>query len=72
MRIVEGDEPKTVCVIRYGSFEFLVMLFGLTNATTTFCTLMNKVFHQFLDKFVVVYLNDIMFIVKFCKSTLSI
>ena len=59
VRIVEGDESKTTCVTRYGSYKFLVMLFGLTNAPTTFCTLMNKIFHPYLDKFVVVYLDDI-------------
>ena len=59
MRIVEGDEPKTKCVIRYGSYKFLVMSFGLTNALTTFYTLMNKIFHPYLDKFMVVYLDDI-------------
>ena len=59
VRIVEGDEPKTTCVTRYDSYEFLVMPFGLTNAHATFCTLMNKIFHHFLDKFVVVYLDDI-------------
>ena len=57
MRIAEGDEPKTTCVTRYGSYEFLVMPVGLTNAPATFCTLMNKIFH--LDRFVVVYLDDI-------------
>lgn len=56
VRIAEGDGPKTTCVTRYGSFEFL---FGLTNAPATFCTLMNRVFQPFLDKFFVVYLDDI-------------
>ena len=59
VRIVERDELKTTCVIRYGSYEFLVMPFGLTNAATTFCMLMNKIFHPYLDKFIVVYLDDI-------------
>ena len=59
VRITEGDEPKTSCVARYGSYEFLVMPFELTNAPTMFCTLMNKIFHPYLDKFMVVYLDDI-------------
>ncbi|KAL0545732.1 hypothetical protein IC582_015623 [Cucumis melo] len=59
VRIAEGDEPKTTCVTRYGAFEFLIMPFGLTNAPSTFCTLMNQVFYEYLDKFVVVYLDDI-------------
>ena len=57
--IAKGDEPKTACTTRYGSFEFLIMPFGLTNAPATFCTLMNKVLQPFLDCFVVVYLDDI-------------
>ncbi|RWR91972.1 hypothetical protein CKAN_02116000 [Cinnamomum micranthum f. kanehirae] len=59
VRIAEGDEPKTVCVTRYGSFEFYVMSFGLTNAPATFCTLMNNVFRDYIDRFVVVYLDGI-------------
>ncbi|XP_039017075.1 uncharacterized protein LOC120147894 [Hibiscus syriacus] len=60
VRVAKGDEPKTTCVTRYGAFEFFVMPFGLTNAPATFCTLMNQVFHDYLDKFVVIYLDDIM------------
>ena len=59
MRIAERDEPKTTCMMRYDFYEFLVMPFGFTNAPATFCTLMNKIFNPFLDKFVVVYLDDI-------------
>nr|CAD1818433.1 unnamed protein product [Ananas comosus var. bracteatus] len=58
-KIVEGDEEKTTCVTRYRAYEFLVMPFGLTNAPATFCTLINKLFHPYLDRFVVVYLDDI-------------
>ena len=59
MRIVEGDEPKTTCMTRYGVYEWLVMSFVLTNAPETFCTLMKKIFNPYLDKFVVVYFDDI-------------
>ena len=59
MRVAKGDEAKTTCVTRYGSFEFLIMPFGLTNAPATFCNLMNDVLFDFLDSFVVVYLDDI-------------
>lgn len=59
VHIVKGDEPRTTCIIQYGPYEFLVMPFGLTNKSATFCTLMNKLFHLYLDWFVVVYLDDI-------------
>lgn len=58
-RIAEGNEPKTTCVTRYGAFDWLVMPFGLTNAPARFCTLMNQVFKDYFDKFVVVYLDNI-------------
>ena len=56
---MEGDEGKTTCVTHYGSSEFLVMMFGLTNASTTLCNLMNDVLFDYLDAFVVFYLDDI-------------
>ncbi|RVW38647.1 RNA-directed DNA polymerase-like [Vitis vinifera] len=59
VHIAKGDESKTTCVTRYGSYEFLVMPFRLTNAPATFCNLMNDVLFDFLDSFVVVYLDDI-------------
>ena len=59
VQIAKSDKQKTMVVIRYGSYEFLVMPFGLTNAPTTFCRLMNDVLYEFLDKFVVIYLDDI-------------
>ena len=59
VRIVEGDEAKITCVMRYGSFEFFVMPFGLTNALATFCNLMNDVLSEYVNDFVIVYLDDI-------------
>ena len=59
VRIAEGNKPKIACVTRYGSYEFRVRPFGLTNAPTTFCYLMNDVFFDFHDRFVVVCIDDI-------------
>ena len=59
IRIAEGDKPNTTCVTRYNSYKFLVMPFYLTNALATFCTLMNEIFHPYLDKFMMEYLDDI-------------
>jgi hypothetical protein len=59
IRIAKGDEAKMTVVTRYGSYEFLVMPFRLTNAPATFYNLMNDVLYDYLDKFVVVYLDDI-------------
>ena len=60
MKIKEGDIPKTTFVTRYGQYEFTVMSFGLTNAPAYFMNLMNKTFMEELDKFVVVFIDDIL------------
>ncbi|XP_018629857.1 uncharacterized mitochondrial protein AtMg00860-like [Nicotiana tomentosiformis] len=65
VRIAEGDEHKMNCVTRYGSYDFLVMPFSLTNAPATFCILTNQVFREHIDEFVVVYLDEI---VIYCKT----
>ena len=60
LRVREEDIPKTTFRMRYGYFEFTVMPFGLTNALATFIDLMHRVFHPYLDRFVVVFVNDIL------------
>jgi hypothetical protein len=60
MKIRESDIPKTAFVTRYGQYEFTVVSFGLTNAPAYFMNMMNKVFMEELDKFVVVFIDDIL------------
>ena len=60
MKIREKDIPKTAFTTRYGLYEYTVMSFGLTNAPAYFMSMMNKVFMEYLDKFVVVFIDDIM------------
>jgi len=62
--IALGDEWKTAFRTRYGSFDFLMMHFGLTNAPATFQHLMNTIFADCLDTFIVIYLDDILIFSK--------
>jgi hypothetical protein len=60
LKIQESDIPKTAFHRRYGLYEYTVMSFKLTNALTYFMYLMNKVFVKYLDKFVMVFIDDIL------------
>jgi hypothetical protein len=60
LKIRAEDVPKTAFTTRYVLYEFLVMSFELTNASAYFMNLMNKVFMEYLDQFVVVFIDDIL------------
>jgi hypothetical protein len=60
LKIRECDIPKIAFISRYGLYEYMVMSFGLTNAPTYLMYLMNNVFVEYLDKFVMVFIDDIL------------
>ncbi|GKF59028.1 putative reverse transcriptase domain-containing protein, partial [Tanacetum coccineum] len=60
LRVHEDDIPKTTFRTRYGHFEFIVIPFGLTNAPAMFMDMMNRVCMPYLDKFMIVFIDDIL------------
>jgi hypothetical protein len=64
LKIRESNIPKTAFRTQYGLYEYIVVSFGLTNAPAYFMYLMNKVFMEYLDKFIVVFIDDILIFPK--------
>ena len=60
LRIKLEDIPKTASRTRYGHYELTITSFGLTNTLTAFMDLINRVFRPYLEKFVVVFIDDIL------------
>ena len=68
VRVKEEDIPKTTFKTRDGHYEFLIMSFGLTNAPTAFMNTMNRAFHDYLDQFIAVFIDDILIYSKTPKE----
>lgn len=60
VKVADEDIEKTAFATKYGLYEYKVLPFGLTGAPATFMTLMNRIFYEYLDKFLIVYLDDIL------------
>ncbi len=59
---------KMTMKTRYDFYEFLIMPFGMCNTPSTFTTLMNSIFHEKLDKFIIIYIDDILVYSKFTNE----
>jgi hypothetical protein len=68
MKIRPSDIPKTAFSTRYGLYEFTVMSFGLTNAPAYFMNLMNKVFMEYMERFVMVFIGNILIYSKSARD----
>lgn len=62
------DIPKTAFRMRYGHYEYSMMSFGVTNVPSVFMEYMNRTFHQYLDKFVMVFIGEILICSKTYKE----
>jgi len=60
IKVKDEDMQKTAFMTRYGHYEYSVMPFGVTNAPSVFMEYMNRIFHAYLDRFVVVFIDDIL------------
>ena len=60
IKVKDEDVQKTAFRTRYGHYEYSVMPFGVTNAPGVFMEYMNRIFHEYLDRFVVVFIDDIL------------
>ena len=60
LKVRESDIPKMAFQTRYGHYKFLVMSFGIINAPATFMDFMNRVFEEYLDKFIIIFIYDIL------------
>jgi hypothetical protein len=68
VRVKEEDIPKIAFMTHYGHYKFLVMSSGLTNVPTVFMDTMNRVFHDYLDQFTVVFIDDMLIYSKTSKE----
>ena len=68
IHIADADKEKTVFVTHEGQYQFKVLAFGLTNAPNTFQRVMNRIFKDYIGKFVLVYLDDIRVMLKSPKG----
>ena len=68
LRMAPGEEWKTAFRCRYGQYEYIVMPFDLCNTLDTFQHYMNDTFHEFLDEFLVIYLDDLLIYSKTLKE----
>ena len=60
LRVRDSDNPKTAFKTRHGHYEFVVISFRLTNSPATFMDLINRVFKQYIDFFIIVFIDDIL------------